>query len=354
MKVALVGLPKSGKSTVFTAVTGTKVDPYAAPEPRQAVVRVPDERLARLAKLCDPKKITEAQIEFVDVPGCSLDDPHGQAEWRRLMPTVRMADLLVLVVRDFENATVPAHKNRVDAKSDFDEVWQELLFADLDTVTNRVEKLEKALKKPSRAHDAEQRELTVLLRCREALESEQPLSSVLHAEEERKLVASFAFLTQKPLVGIRNVSDSKLGDKSTVAAAHVAETITLSASIEADIAQLDPADRPAFMAELGIESPARDRLIRTCYHACGLISFLTMGPDEVRAWTIPSGASTVDAAARIHTDLARSFIRAETVSFADLMAHSDMKGARAAGKVRKEGKAYIVQDGDILTILANA
>lgn len=354
MKVALVGLPKSGKSTVFTAVTGTKIDPYAAPEPHHAVVRVPDDRLAHLAKLCNPKKVTEAQMEFVDIPGCSLDDAHGQAEWRRLMPTVRLADALVLVARDFENAAVPPYKNRVDAKADFDEIWQELLFADLDTVTNRVDKLEKALKKPSRAHDQEQRELAVLQRCRQALESEQPLSGVLHAEEERKLVASFAFVTQKPLVGVRNVSDSKLVDAGLLSAPHVAETITLSASIEADIAQLDPVDRPAFMAELGIDSPARDRLIRTCYHTCGLISFLTMGPDEVRAWTVHEGSNTVDAAARIHTDLARNFIRAETVAFADLVAHGDMKGARAAGKVRKEGKAYIVQDGDILTILANA
>jgi GTP-binding protein YchF len=354
MKVALVGLPQSGKSTVFSAVTGIKVDPYAAPEPRQAVVRVPDERLAYLASLFNPKKVTEATVEFIDVPGASLDDPKGQDEWRRLMPVVRQADLLVVVVRDFTNDSVPAYKNRVDARADFDVVWQELIFADLDAVTTRVDRIEKALKKPSRSHDQEQHELALLTRCREALESEKPLLDVITGESERRVVSSFAFLTQKPLVGVRNVGDDRANDTGTFPLPHFAEVITLSASIEAEIAALDPADRQTFLDELGIRSSARDRLIRTCYHAGGMVSFLTMGEDECRAWTVPKGATAVEAAARIHTDLSRNFIRAETVAYNDLVAHKDMKGARAAGKVRKEGKAYVVADGDIMNILANA
>jgi ribosome-binding ATPase len=354
MKVALVGLPKSGKSTVFAAVTGQTVDPYAAPEVRHAVVRVPDERLAYLTKICNPKKVIEATIEFLDVPGASLEDVAGQEEWRRLLPQVRLADLLVVVVRDFENASVPAYKNRVDPRADFLAVWEEFIFADLDTVTTRVDRIEKSLKKPTKTHDAEKRELALLIRCREALEAEKPLSTVIQTEEEKRQLGSFSFLTEKKIVCVRNVSENQANDAVPLDVPNVADSIALSAAIEADIAALDASERDAFLRDLGIDSPARDRLIRACYRAGGMISFLTMGPDEVRAWTIHEGDTAVQAAARIHTDLANSFIRAETVSYDELVANTDLKGAKAAGKVRKEGKQYIVQDGDILNILANA
>jgi len=354
MKVALIGLPKSGKSTVFYAATGQPVDPYAHPEPRHAVVRVPDPRLEYLTKLCQPKKVTETTIEFIDVPGCALDDPKGQEEWKRFLPTVRQAALLVIVVRDFENPTVPAYQNRVDGRADFDLVWDELIFADLDSVTTRLDRLDTALKKPSKTHDLEKREHTVLERCRQALESNKPLSTVLTAEEEHRQLASFAFLTQKPLVGVRNVCEDKVSSAESWSVPHVSDIIMLSAGIEAEIAALESVDRAAFLGDLGLTTPARDRLIQTCYRVGGLLSFLTMGPDEVRAWTVHRGATAVEAAAKIHTDLARGFIRAETVSYDDLVAHTDMKGAKAAGRVRKEGKTYVVADGDIMNILANA
>lgn len=353
MRVALIGLPQSGKSTVFSAVTGVSVDPFAPSETRQSVVRVPDPRLVHLTELCKPKKTIEATIEFVDVPGCSLDDARGRDEWKRLLPTVRQAELFVVVVRDFENPDVVAHRDRVDPGADFDAVWEELIFADLDTVTTRVERLDKALKKPTKSHDVEKREQTLLMRCQRALESNAPLSSVLTSSDDRRLVSSFGFLTEKPIVCLRNVSDDRAADASEWDVPHVTATLTLSASVEAEIAALDPPDRAAFLSDFGLEAPARDRLIQTCYEACGLVSFLTMGPDEVRAWTIPKDATAVEAAAKIHSDLARGFIRAETVSFDDIVAHTDMKGAKAAGRVRKEGKTYVVQDGDILNILAN-
>lgn len=353
MKVALIGLPNSGKSTVFAAVTGQAVDPYAPPEPRHAVVKVPDPRLAYLADLCKPKKVTQTTIEFVDIPGCSLDDPHGQDAWRRLLPEVRQADLLVVVARDFRNDTVPAYRNRVDARADFDVMWDELIFADLDTVTTRLDRLDKALKKPTKTHDAEKREHALLTTCREALESGRPLASVLTTEEDRRPMGSFAFLTEKPLAGVRNVSDEQAASTETWTVPHLSEVIPLSASIEAEIAALDPADRSAFLADLELEAPARDRLVQECYRAGGMISFLTMGPEEVRAWTIPKGATAVEAAAKIHTDFARGFIRAETIAYDELVAHTDMKGAKAAGKVRKEGKNYVVADGDVLLILAS-
>jgi hypothetical protein len=353
MNAVLIGLPQSGKSTLFSAVTGVLVDPFAVSDSHRAIVRVPDPRLEFLRKLHNPKKVIEATVEIVDVPGCSLDDAHGRDAWRRLLPTLRQADLFMIVVRDFENDSVPPFRGRVDGKGDFAVVWEELIFADLDTVTTRVERLEAALKKPTKTHDAEKREFEVLLRCREALEAEQPLSSVVETEDDRRQVSSFGFLTQKPLLGIRNVCDDRASIDEVWEIQNVEEVITLSASIEADIAALDEEDRPAFLSDLGLTVAARDRFIQACYRSLGLISFLTMGPDEVRAWPITKGTTAEAAAGRIHSDLARGFIRAETVAYDDLVAHEDMRGAKAAGKVRKEGKGYIVKDGDIMEILAN-
>jgi len=353
MNVAIIGLPQSGKTTLFSAITAKAVDPFATPEPRHAVVPVPDERLAYLAELHHPKKVIEATIEFVDVPGCSLDDAKGREAWKRIAPTVRQADLLVIVVRDFENASVPMYKNRIDPVADFEAMWSELVFADLDTVTMRVERLEKALKKPTKTHDQEKKELTLLQRCHDVLESEEPLSTVIHAGDDKRLLASFAFLTQKPMVCVRNVSDDAAGEAEPLDVGHVEASIALSASIEAEIAMLDREDSAAFLEDLGLTEPARARLIQVCYNAVGLISFLTMGPDECRAWPVRAGSTAVEAAGKVHTDLARGFIRAETIAFADLVEHGDEKGVKAAGKARKEGKEYVVKDGDILNILSS-
>ena len=352
MRVGIIGLPQSGKSTVFAAVTEREVDPFAPPEPRQAVVRVPDDRLGVLEKLTNPEKVIHATMEFVDIPGFSLDTSKGQDDLRRMLPTMKQCECLAVVVRDFENPAVPAYRERVDPKSDLAAVWDELIFADLDTVTNRIERIEKALKRPAKTHEADKKEHALIERCREALESNKPLSTVLHTEEESRQVSSFAFLTQKPLVCVRNVSDEHAGESETLHAEHFEDSLTLSASIECEIATLEQEDRAVFMADLGVKQIARDRLVRTCYKACGLISFLTIGSDEVRAWTIPTGSTAVQAAAKVHTDLARGFIRAETISYDELMACGDMKAAKAAGKLRKEGKTYVVADGDILNILA--
>ncbi|HEY3242978.1 MAG TPA: DUF933 domain-containing protein [Phycisphaerae bacterium] len=353
MKAAIIGLPQSGKSTLFTAATSLVPAPDEIGQAKAAIVRVPDARLAFLAKLYAPKKITEATIELVDVPGFAPNEAKGRDDFRRHLPGVRQSDALVAVIRDFHNPAVPAYRNRVNRDADLNELWDELKFVDLETVTNRIEKLEKALTKPTKTHDQEKRELTLLSQCREVLERGAPLSAAVRTAEDAKILGSFALLTEKPLVVVYNVSEDRVNELPPAAPPHSRAAIQLCAETESQIAQLDPSDRPAFLADLGIKLPARDRLIQTIYAALGYISFLTAGPEEVRAWTIRKGTTAHDAAGEIHSDIARGFIRAETVAFDELVAHSDMKGARAAGKVRQEGKTYVVHDGDVILFKFN-
>lgn len=349
MKIALIGPPQSGKTTLFRAVTGQADEPTHGIQERVAVVKVPDTRLDFLAKLYNPKKFTPASIEFVDVPGFSQITAAQQAEFRRHIPNLKLCDGLVAVVRAFENPDVPPYRDRVNPRADLDELYSELIFADLETTANRIERLEKSLTKPTKTHEQEKRELAFLQRCREALESERPLSDVAGSDEDRKLVKGFRFLTQMPIVVVTNVSDRDAANPPLVEFPLARAVVGLCANNEAEIAQLDPADRQAFLDDLGVKEPARDRLIRACYEAVGLISFLTCGPDEVRAWSIPKGTPAVEAAGKIHTDIARGFIRAETVGYDDFFAaKGDMKIAKANGKIRLEGKTYVVHDGDII------
>lgn len=353
MNAALIGLPYTGKSTLFSALTCRPVDPFAPPEPRHAVIHVPDERLSRLAAIFHPKKIVEATIDFVDVPGCKLDDAKGQQEWRRLLPHARQADLLVVVLRMFESSSAPPSLGRIDPHAEFQAMWDEFLFADLDAVTTRVDRLHAAMKKPTRTHEQEKRELALLERCRTALESNQPLSSVGHSEEERKQLASFAFLTEKPVLCVLNVSDDQAGQTFDFSFPHVHSMVSMSCSIEAELARLDPRDRQAFLADLGLSKTVRDEFIRACHDAAGYLTFLTGSAEDVHAWALRKGGTALDAATRIHTEIAQGFIRAETIAFDELMACGDLKNARAAGKVRKEGKTYTVHDGDYIVILTS-
>lgn len=353
MKFALIGPPLSGKSTLFTAITGLPPDPAQAAVERLATVKVPDSRLDLLAELNKPKKYSPATIELLDVPGISLAESHGQAEFRRCAPKLRQCDGLVAVVRQFRNDAVPPYRDRIDPLADLGELHTELIFADLEQVANRIDRLQTQIKKGGKTLDADKRELALFERIREALEQERPVREVVQTEDEGKTVSSFAFLTLKPMVVVVNVGEDRINEPPPFQHEHAQGTIVLSADIEAQVAQLEPADRPAFQAELGITEPASAKLLRACYAAAGLISFLTAGPEEVRAWTIPKGTPAVEAAGRIHSDLQRGFIRAETVAYDDLKAAGDMKAARSAGKVRQEGKTYIVQDGDVILFKFN-
>lgn len=353
MKIAFIGPPQSGKTTLYRAVTGQMDDDNYGVQERMAVVKVPDPRLDRLAAMYNPKKYTPASIEVVDVPGFSQVTAQQQAEFRRHIPNLKLCDGLVAVVRAFESDDVPPYRDRINPRADLDELYAELIFADLETTATRIERLEKSLTKPTKTHEQEKRELALLQRCREALEQEKPLAEFFTSDEERKIVRGFRFLTQMPLVVVLNVSDKDAAKPPSFEYHNAKSVIGLCANTEAEIAQLDPADRAAFLSDLGVSEPAKNRLIRACYDAVGLISFLTCGPDEVRAWSIPKGTNAVDAAGKIHSDIARGFIRAETVAFTDLDAAGDMKVAKAQAKLRLEGKAYIVQDGDVIEFRFN-
>ncbi len=353
MRFALIGPPQSGKSTLFAAITGHPPNPAHAMEEQLTTANLPDTRLDFLTSLYKPKKTTFAHLEFLDLPGASLADVHGQAEFRRRMQSARICDGIVMVVRDFASDAVSKYRDRVDPKIDIDELHTELIFADLEQVANRIEKLEKSIQRATKTRDQETRELAMMHRVQEALEAEAPVASAMHTDEDRKIAGSFGFLTLKPVVAVINVDENRVATPPSFVHPHATQTIALSAEIEAEIARLGPEDRAGFLRDLGLAEPAGTRLIRACYDAAGLISFLTVGPDEVRAWTIKRGTEAVEAAGKVHSDIQRGFIRAETVAFDELKSHGDMRGAKSANKVRLEPKHYVVQDGDVINFRFN-
>lgn len=355
MRVALVGPSQSGKSTLFASVAeagGSSVDLSRRDVPHLAVVKVPDERLTWLAEQYSPKKVTRAELELLDVPGLDLSHEAGRHRARAHWPAMRQSDMLVFVVRAFADDSVPAYRGRVDPAADVGELLTEMIFADLDQVTARVEKLAAAVKKPTAKRAEQQHELELMQRIAEALDSEQPVSSAVTSQAEAKLIRSFAFLSRMPVLVAVNCGEDQLAGRADQAVESL-PTLWLSAKIEEEIAQLAPDERQAFLADLGVEASAGDRLIRACYEQLNLVSFLTFVGDECRAWTVPAGTDAVTAAGEIHSDIARGFIRAETVAYEDLRAAGDMKAAKAAGKVRLEGKHYVVQDGDVINFRFN-
>jgi len=350
MRVALVGPPQSGKSTLFAAIAeagGSHVDVSRPDQPHLAVVKVPDSRVDWLMDQYHTTKTIYAELEFLDLPGFDLSDLAGRNRSKAHWPAMRQSDMILFVVRGFADETTAAYRDRIDPAADVAELREEMLFADLEQVTTRIEKLEQAIKKPTPKRDEQQRELALMQKLREALENEQPVADVITNDTEDKLIRTFGLLSRMPTLTVINCGEDQLNDGDTE------DVVRLSARIEREIAELAPADRALFLADLGIEEVAKDRLIRACYETVNLISFLTHGDDECRAWTIPAGTDAVTAAGKIHTDIARGFIRAETVAFDDLQAAGDEKGARAAGKIRLEGKTYVVQDGDVINFRFN-
>ena len=351
MKLGLIGLLQSGKSTLLSALSGKAVPPIGSVSIEQAVVSVPDERIEWLSKLYNPKKKAYATIECLDIPGFSFAEESSRAAARKLINQIRTVDMLVLVIRAFESSTVPAYNGKVDPQRDLLELKTEILLSDLELVANRVEKLEKEIKKPSKRQGQDKAELELMLKFQAALEEEKPMSTVVQSEEELELIRSFGFLTLKPMMAVINIGEKQIGQEIKLDTDM--QTISLSAEIECELSQLDADSRVEVMKDLGITESAALKFVESCYSTLGLISFLTSGPDECRAWTIKKGTNAVDAAGKIHSDIKRGFIRAETISYADIKALGDEKAVKAAGKARLEGKNYIVQDGDIINFRFN-
>jgi len=350
MRVALIGPPQSGKSVLFAAVAeagGSHVHISRPDQPHLAVVKVPDERLDWLAELHHPRKVTPAELEFLDLPGFDLSSEAGRTHARTHWATMEQSNMLVFVVAGFADPTVPAYRGKANPARDVDELKQEMLFADLERVAARIDRIEKAMEKPAGRHDEHRHELELMKRLRDTLEDEKPISDEIKTESESRLVRSFQFLTLKPTLAVLNCTEDQAGESGPGELSGV-PVIQLSARIEEELAQLAPEDRGEFLQDLGLTEGARDRLIRACYERLNLVSFLTDGPDECRAWTVPAGTKAVEAAEEIHSDIARGFIRAETVAFDDLRAAGDHKQAKTAGKVRLEGKEYVVRDGDVI------
>ena len=355
MKVALLGLLQSGKSTILSAVSGKKIPPIGSTSIEEAIVPVPDDRLGWLTEYYKPKKTVYATVDCLDLPGFNFTDDHGRAAARRLINQIRTVELIVLVVRSFENPAVPAYRNKVNPVGDLAELRTEMLLADLELVATRIERLEKQVHKPTKTQAQDKVELALQKKLQEAIESEKPISSAIETEAELKMIKSLGFLTLRPIVVAVNVSEDQLDEKFDFSSEidSSVPVIAMCAKLEHELAQLDDESRTEFMADMGIAESAASKFVESCYSALGLISFLTVGSDEVRAWPIKQGTIAHNAAGKVHSDIQRGFIRAETFTFDDLKEFGSEKDLKAAGKIRLEGKDYIVKDGDIINFRFN-
>ena len=355
MRIALIGPVQSGKSTILSAICGKAASAAGAVSVNEEVVAVPDERLEWLTGLYQPKKTVHGTIDSLDLPGLSFVDENGRAAARRLFGQVRTVDMFVFVVRAFDEASVAPYRNRIDPIKDVIELKTEFLLADLELVSTRIERLEKQIHKPTKTQAQDKAELAIQNKLQAGLEEERPVCSIIEHESELDLVKSLGFLTLKPIMVVVNVGEDDLGGEFDLqgAAGEGVEVVKVCAKLESELAQLDDADRSEFMADLGLSAPAVNNFVQSCYNTLGLISFLTVGKDEVRAWPIRRDTVALDAAGKVHSDIKRGFIRAETIAYSDLKALGSEKECKAAGKTRLEGKSYVVQDGDIINFRFN-
>ena len=357
MKAGILGLPLAGKSTLFQLLTGTAAAAHGGrPEPRVGIARVPDPRVDRLAEIFEPRKRTLATVEYVDVPGVAKGAGAALVD----LPALRGVDVLVHVVRAFESETAPHPDGSVDPLRDARMLELELVLADLATVERRLERLEANIKKANKAEDVTERAL--FLRLREALEGERPLREAGLAEEETLRLRGYALLSAKPLLVVANLGEAALRqaasflERSGLAAFAGKPGLALcavSAPIEAEMADLPPEDARAFREDLGLAEPGLERVIRSTYDLLGLVSFLTAGEDECRAWTIRRGTRAPAAAGAVHSDMERGFIRAQVVAFDDLVAAGSIAACRERGSLRLEGRDYEVKDGDVIEFKFN-
>lgn len=357
MKLGIVGLPNVGKSTLFNAITKAGAEcanyPFCTIDPNVGVVNVPDERLDKLAEMYNPKKITPTTIEFVDIAGLVKGASKGEGLGNKFLSHIREVDAIVHVVRCFEDPNIVHVDGSIGPARDIETINLELIFADLEMLEKRIDKVKKQAKSGEKKY---QEELDFLESIQKHLESNKPVRTMKIDPEWEKYAEQLFLLTSKPVLYCANISENDVKNPSDnpyvrelieCAKKENAEVIPICASIEEEIAQLDDNDKKMFLAELGIGESGLDRLIKASYKLLGLISFLTAGETEVRAWTIRKGTKAPQAAGKIHSDFERGFIRAEIVAYDDLIRAGSYSAAREQGLVRSEGKDYVMQDGDV-------